>query len=185
MKRIVVNWSGGSVQGLAVTVLHFDDNTSGIAAAVLGAFQGIAPILPDSVVVTVPDNGEMIDETNGQLVGVWTEVGTGGTVPGGAVSGASAAGVGGCVTWLTGGIVNGHRVRGRTFIVPLVTSVYEDDGTLTASSYSLMNGFGADLTAAGLEIWSRPSVAVPTGSAWPVTGHRVRDKVAFLSSRRD
>ena len=173
------------VVGTAVSVLHFPEAASGLAAGVLTAFQNLTNVLPQDLEVTVPDNGEFIDELTGDLTGVWTEAGTGGTVNGFSGKTTAAAGVGACVTWLTGGIVNSHRVRGRTFIVPLEVSQYDVTGTLTLAAQTFLEDFADDMLTADVGVWSRPFGAGGNGSFWPATSARIRDKVAILTSRRD
>ena len=185
MKRLIVGWDGPQIVGNAVSVLHFREVDNDIAAGVLTAYQALAPILPTGVTVTVPDNGEFIDEATGDLTGVWTEVGTGGSVPSTATETGAAAGVGACVTWLTGGIVNSHRVRGRTFVVPLRRSAYDATGTLDAPFLDILDDFAAAMVAIPVAVWSRPVAGGSPGSVWPATSYRLRDKVAYLSSRRD
>lgn len=185
MKRIVVSWDGPQIVGNAVNVLHFGETINDIAANVLAAYGNLAGALPTGVTITVPDNGEFIDELTGELTGVWTEVGTGGTVTGVAGQASAFAGVGACVSWLTGGIVGGHRVRGRTFLVPLSVNASDDDGTLNEAIRVLIEDFADDMLTADVGVWSRPKAGGPAGSFWPATSSRLRDKAAFLSSRRD
>ena len=185
MKRIVVSWAGPQIVGAAVNVLHFEESVTDIATNVLAAYQNLEQVLPTGVTLTVPDNGEFISELDGSLTGVWTEVGTGGQVIAGSGTPAAAAGVGACVTWLTGGVVNSHRVRGRTFLVPLRNTAFDVDGTLSPGAVTFLTDFADDMLTADIGVWSRPYGAGGNGSFWPATSHRLRDKVAFLSTRRD
>ena len=185
--RVPVSWNGAGVVGLAVNVLHFDgsNQSSPPVAGILSAYQGLATALPSGVTVSVPNAGDIIDDTNGQLVGVWA--GTGGGTVAGSTAGARAAGVGACVSWQTGGIVNGRRLRGRTFLVPLTSGAWDTDGTFQTSALAQLVAFGAALRAAGpLAVWHRPTTPGGTdGTSYGVTGHRVSDKTAVLRSRRD
>lgn len=187
LHRIAIGWAGGSVVGAAVNVLHFDgsDNAAPPVAAIKAAYQGANAIIPSNVVITVPGSGDTIDDTTGELTGVWTASG-GGTVLGSGGS-ASPAGVGACIGWLTGGIVNGRKLRGRTFIVPLSSDSYDATGTLSSGGFTVMQSLAAALQASGpLAVWHRPTSATATdGTSYGVIANRVRDKVAFLSSRRD
>lgn len=191
LNRLVIAWSGTCVVGSAVTVLHFDgsDNAAPPVAAVKAAFASGAILFPSSLTMTFPNSGDQIDDTDGSLTGVWTSTG-GGTVNGSS-AGATAAGVGACVGWTTGGIVTGtkgpRKLRGRTFLVPLTTAAYDTDGTITSSSMVALNTLAAAIQSSGpLAIWHRPSTPVATdGNSYGVISNKVRDKVAFLSSRRD
>lgn len=186
LARIVLQWSGAPVVGGGVTVLHFaGDAGTPDPAAIKGAFQAIAAGMPSSVSITVPDSGDVIEDTTGELVNVWSSTG-GGTFTGTNV-GNVAAGVGACITWLTGGIINGKRLRGRTFIVPLSNNSYGTDGTLEPSMLANLETLASGLQASGpLAVWHRPtSAGASDGNSYGVVSHRIRDKVAILTSRRD
>jgi len=100
--------------------------------------------------------------------------------------GSFAAPVGARVTWETGSIVAGRRIRGRSFLVPMISSMFDTDGTLTSANRTqvvnaaagLING----LAAAGLSlaVWS-PT----TSTVSPVTSGVVPDQATVLRSRRD
>jgi hypothetical protein len=185
MKRIVCEWSGAPITGLAVTVLHFEDAVTSPATNALTFFTDVRSVLPSNVTVTVPESGDVIDPTNGQLIDVWGATGDGGAIAGSGLA-ISAAGVGACITWLTDGITAGHRVRGRTFLVPMTTDLYDADGTLHSLAVTALNAGAGNLVTGGLSVWHRPSgPGLSDGSEHPANNWRVRDKVAYLSSRRD
>lgn len=140
--------------------------------------------MPDSTNLHVPAEGDTFDEASGVLTGTWAS-GVAGDF-GGSGGADYAAGVGAHVNWQTATIVNGRRVRGRTFIVPLAALQYAADGTLTEVARIALTGaattYQAAVGADGI-IWHRP-VAGVGGVAAPITGSNLPDKVAFLSSRR-
>lgn len=186
MNRMVLTWEGQQIQGDGKTVLCFDGSDSEPdVAAVLGAWEMLEPILPSGVTITVPGTGDKFNDTNGTLTGVWAQPG-GGTVVG-AGGPNCAAGVGACIGWQTGGIVNGRRLRGRTFIVPLINIIYDVDGTIIPTTMTLLQSFANALQVASpLGIWHRPTTPGGVdGTSYGVVSNRVRDKVAFLTSRRD
>lgn len=187
LHRVVVEWAGPGVVGRAVNVLHFSgsDPAAPPVAAIKTAYGNLTNALPIGVTITVPGTGDSFDDATGELTGVWTAAG-GGSVTG-AGTAVCAAGVGACVGWQTGGIVNGRKLRGRTFIVPLHNATFDGDGTLSASTLGVLGTFANALQAAGpMAIWHRPTSAAATdGNSYGVIANRVRDKVAFLSSRRD
>ena len=191
LNRLVIDWAGAGVVGRAVTVLHFDgsDNAAPPVAAVRAAFEAQKGALPLGIVLTFPGAGDRIDDATGELTGVWSSAG-GGTVTG-TGGGVSAAGVGACIGWTTGGIVSGskgpRKLRGRTFIVPLQVGAYDVDGTLTPASVGVLTALATALQASGpLAIWHRPtSAGASDGNSYGVISAKVRDKVAYLSSRRD
>jgi hypothetical protein len=191
LNRVLIGWSGGSVVGTAVSVLHFSasDNSAPPVAAIKSAFLAAKDLFPNNVTITVPGSGDVIDDTTGALIGVWTATGGGGVI-GGSTAG-SAAGVGACIGWTTGGIVTGlhgpRKLRGRTFLVPLATNDYDQDGTLTNIALTMAQTLANSLQASGpLAVWHRPSTKGGSdGNSYGVISAKVRDKVAFLSSRRD
>lgn len=194
LNRVVLRWQGPQIKGAAVSVLYFDgsDNAAPPVTGIQSAFQGLHFHLPSGVTIVVPASGDRIDDTTGALTGVWSVAGENTATMDGAA--ASAAGVGACVSWNTGGIVPGggatprpRRLRGRTFLVPLANSAYGPDGTLDTAAYNQINTFATALRAAGpLAVWHRPtSPGASDGNSYGVTSHRVSDKVAILTSRRD
>jgi hypothetical protein len=156
-------------------------------AALRTAYAMLGSALATSTSIQVPGSGETIDSASGALVGTWAAGSTPAIITGSSTD-TSAAGVGACVNWLTSDIVGLRRVRGRTFIVPLSTFAYDAQGTLTTAQQTALNNFATAVRALSpvLKIWHRPTNTPPTdGSAHTVNGHRLRDHVAFLSSRRD
>ena len=192
LHRVVATWQGPQIQGAAVSVLHFaGDNPLNSVSAIKSAFDTLGPLLPPGVIITTPSSGDTIEDTTGALVNAWSATG-GGTTTGSAGTTRTAAGAGACVTWETGGIVvgpsgRGRRLRGRTFIVPLQVDYYDDDGTLRSNCVTTLNSFATAMRAAGpLAVWHRPTTTGGSdGNSYGVINHRVRDKVAFLKSRRD
>lgn len=191
LNRVVLRWAGPQVKGNAVTVLHYDgsDNAAPPVAAIQAAFQAQNTKFPTGVTVTVPASGDRIDDTTGELVGVWSVGSEAVATMGGPAT--AAAGVGACITWNTGGIVNGskgpRKLRGRTFLVPLSTANYQDDGTIATGALSELQTLANALQASGpLAVWHRPTtVGGSDGNSYGVISNTVRDHVAFLSSRRD
>lgn len=187
LNRLVLAWSGPQVVGGGVTVLHFEGAEGAVpdVAAIKSAVTTLAAVIPAGVTITVPSSGDVIEDTTGELVDVWA--GSGGGAVAGSGPSNTAAGVGACIGWYTGGIVNGRRLRGRTFVVPLTVNAYDLDGTLTASSLGVVQSFATALLASGgLAVWHRPTTTTSTdGTSYGVLSQRVKDKVAILTSRRD
>lgn len=129
-----------------------------------------------------------INEANGQLVSSLTVLPrtVTGTNPSTAIGPAPA---GACINWLTAEIKRGKRVRGRTFLVPLYSAAFQNDGTLNTSTLTSVAEFGDAMNDAGATdlvhvVWSRP-IAGTGGTKHGITGHRTADKAAVLRSRRD
>lgn len=191
LNRVVLSWTGNAVVGNSVTVLHYSasDNPVPPVAAIKTA-MGLYPLLfPSGLTVTVPNSGDQIDDTTGNLTGVWTTSGGGSVAM--ANGGGFAAGAGACIGWTTGGIVPGtkgpRKLRGRMFLVPLAGAVYGTDGTILDTELPKLQSIADGIRTAGpLAVWHRPSSPTATdGNSYGVLSARVRDKVAFLSSRRD
>lgn len=191
LNRVVLRWAGPQIKGNAVTVLHYSasDNPVPPVAAIQAAFQNATLHFPSGVTVTVPASGDQIDDTTGNLTGVWSVASENVATMSGPAK--AAAGVGACISWTTGGIVNGtkgpRKLRGRTFLVPLIADDFDVDGTIATGALTTLRTLASQLQASGpLAIWHRPTtVGGSDGNSYGVITNKVSDHVAFLSSRRD
>lgn len=191
LHRLVLSWSGPGVVGAAATVLHFDgtEEAAPPVANVRAAFDSAKLVLPAGVTISFPSAGDTIDDKTGALQGVWS--GPAVTPVVGTNPASPMAGVGACITWTTGGIVNGskgpRKLRGRTFIVPLASAACDAQGTLADPTLALLRPLADSLMASGgLAVWHRPtSAGAADGNSYGVLSNNVRDKLAFLRSRRD
>lgn len=190
--KVVARWEG--FQGApGYSVFHFDADsgdvggTAGNAAGdVHSFFTMIADRLPTNVRVTVESEVATIDTATGealsyeQLPPIDTVIGT--------ASGSYAAPVGACVSWTTGTVRRGRRVRGRTFLVPLAGGAFDNSGTLITAAHTDIVAAAAALVGGNQSfvVYGRPSGSgASDGIAAPVTGSRVTDQGAVLRSRRD
>jgi len=147
--------------------------------------QGTTLFIPNPVsyacqpTVQVFNNAGVLQNEVG-ISSVPTNVGgTGGTTyPGG---------VGAVVFWNTGAINGGHKVKGRTYFVPLSTSAFATDGSLATTLVTNLTN------AANTFIASTPAPCVNTRSlgqadrgnaTYVVTSASVKDRTAFLRTRR-
>lgn len=137
---------------------------------------------------------QVFDTVTGDLQREETMTSPPATVVGTAASAAYAGGSGFVVHWITGGTHNGRKIRGRTFMVPMV-GVYSTapaDGTISSSVKSSTEGYGNILignATAHLAVWSRYwDTAKPPnqvgGAVTAVTGCVVPDRAAQLRTRR-
>lgn len=184
LARVRCEWSGAPVVGPGLTTFYFNEVTEGFAADVSTFFQAIDAYIPIGVTIAVPSSGDLIDVATGDLTGTWSDPATGPGV--GAGFGAYPAGVGARIRWSTGGIVGGRRVRGSTFICPIVNSGFGVDGTLDNTVRENLEAAGQALVAASASefvIWSRPTTARP-GAASEIVAATCPDKVSWLRSRR-
>ena len=165
-------------------------------------FTSLANRMPLGVTLKVQSSGDVIESTTGALIGAWNkdaepEIG--------ATGGPNYAGAsGGQIEWLTSQIMDGRRVRGRTFIVPLSTDAYRTGGLIDSATTDLQGVAAAAFIVAqssSFVIWHRPfpgrSASAPgvlpkvtakaahIGGFALVTGGRVPTKTVVLRSRRD
>lgn len=190
MWRVIARWTGGQI-GTGFTNLFFTEGTSTaqLAADSVKTFfssgttaganlaPGITISFPSLVDVMDPETGTLITSVPITAPSPLTSSG----------SGTYSAPTGSCVTWVTSGVVAGHRVFGRTFIVPLAMSAFQADGTLSAVHISDLSAAAIAFIAAAPElvVWHRPGPALTGGgSTHPVLAARIVDKAAVLTSRR-
>lgn len=180
-------WSG--VVGGGVSTFYTDSTHLAAALTNLNAFwEAVKPYLPSTVTVLVPGDGASYDDVTGAVSGGWA-AGTA-TIHTGTSTNPYSAPSGAAINWTTGTIVGRRRLQGRTFLVPLTTNAYQEDGTLSPTALTaLRTAAAALLTASGdflFKVWSRPSVANSgAGTSAYIAGSNVPDKAAVLRSRRD
>lgn len=190
--RVVATWQGWS-GAPGYTSMYYDDSTgtaqqaADVTRAFLFACAGTAQnILPAGVSIQFQSSVDTLEPGTGSLVNS-----TAVTKPAdvlGTGSGNFSSASGACISWLTSAIVGGHRVRGRTFLVPLASGGYDNQGTLaTAYLASLQTAITTLLAATpDLVVWRRPiSQAAGGGGTNLVLVGKVTDKAAVLTTRRD
>ena len=184
--RFLVQGTGGPA-GNMVSRLHFagpNDATGrqAIADGWRDALFAIRSFMPSGVTWTFTGVADEFD-SDGTLIGSYTY--TPPTQIVGSGTGAWAAGVGAVVGLVTAGIVAGRRVRGRHFVVPLVGSAYDSDGTIATAALTGLRTYGEAIRALGSgNLLVTAGFGTPGGSAHVVTNTVVNDKVAILRSRR-
>ena len=199
--RLQATWSGAAI-GQGVTTLAVGNSASWTVSQVDSArsslstfFSGIQGYLPDDVSIQIPSAQMLVDEVTGELVGELTGVTTIANRTGTA-AGEFANGVGASIQWNTDQFLTGRRVRGRTFLVPLTTGIFDVDGTLDSAFITALNtaasGLRTNLSSinGGLQVWSRPRVAsgelpARAGALAAVVSNSVADKASWLRTRRD
>lgn len=146
-------------------------------------FIDVRTSLPNDVTISF-DSEVTIHNNDGEL-GTVIPVTAPASTTGGQTGGWAGA-AGGRVDWLTGAVIAGRRLRGRTYIVPLAAVAYENDGTLTAATITQFTS-AANLVRTGLQSNGTPLVVFSRthGVVQDVTGVVVNDKTAILRSRRD
>lgn len=182
--RARVVWYGAGVVGGGLSTFYFTEGGTGFSTALGLLFDSMNPYLPSNVSVAIPNSGDLIDISTGQITGGWTDGSEVGVAGSGGLD--FALGVGCRIRWNTAGIAGGRRVRGSTFVVPLAIDAYEGTGAITSTVTSAIStGVGNFLGHSGSEpvIWHRPKTGVG-GSAHPITSGSVPDAVSWLRTRR-
>jgi hypothetical protein len=180
--RVTIELTGGP-GGNGITTFYALD---GVAAqpAVKALALSWRNLLPDDILLNVPNSGDKLNEETGELVGSWT----GGSVGGGTGVdvGPWSAGVGCYISWRTAGFVHGRRVRGRTFIVPLGGNAFETTGlpkTTTVTALGIWATTLVEATPGNMVIWHRPTDGAG-GSKHPITSLNVPTVGTSLRTRR-
>jgi hypothetical protein len=154
-------------------------------------FSSIASQLPTGVQITFPNVTDTLDAETGKLLSSGTSAGAGSVAGGG--GGTFAAPTGVLVKWFTADIVNGHRVHGRTFLVPIMSGGANNGVPGGTQITAVTNAASALLAAWGAAaiVWARPfkdklGVKPPrVGSMHVITGLNVPPEFVVLRSRRD
>jgi len=153
--------------------------------------------MPTGLNVAVEASGDLIEDTTGEITGAWTSDPA--TLRTGTRDGVYSAPAGGCINWLTSTIVDGRRLRGRTFVVPLGFNTTDASGQLASAVHTTLVNASTDFKNAqdaSFVVWHRPveakaatahseEVVARAGGHGLVTGVKVMPGVAVLRSRRD
>lgn len=191
------NWPGAP----GVSTFYFTNTAMQANVDALRAmFNSCAGLLPSLLTITVPGSGDVINDVDGKITGSWS-VTTPPTVVTGSAAGQYAGNSGAVIHWLTGSVLGGRRVRGKTYMVPLV-SAYEANGSLLASAITtLTNAANTFITAVtpNFRIFVRPveahteydkktgqpkAIVGKTGGNYNVSSVRIPDLAVSLRSRR-
>ena len=160
-------------------------------------WAAVSSQMPVDVHISPERTGDTIEDTTGALTGSWIGGVTTSSV--GQAGGPYAAAAGMMVRWETGVVLDKHRLRGRTFIVPTVGATFATDGQLATAARNVVIAAAAQFVveqSASAVIWHRPfkgSAATATRPARPahvgghalITASSVPSKGAVLRSRRD
>lgn len=160
------------------------DQVFNLLGTALSDVGGVTNYLPNGVKLTFGSVMDRVDAGTNDLIG------TAAVTPPSTITGVGgnlySAASGACITWRTALFVQGRRVVGRTFLIPLNGSAYGDDGTLGADFLTKARSAAATYIAAAV---STPVVmmrATPThpGGAAPIIAGSITDQAAVLRSRR-
>lgn len=182
IRRIRVLWGG--IPGMPGYSLFYASAAADATADLVTYFNAIKARFPSGLSWTVPPTGDTLDDATGTLNGSWSGAGAGIVTSTG--TGAYAAGVGAYSAWVTNAIVGGRRLRGRTFLAPLLGTNYDNTGTIDPTQLTTFATATSTLAATGkLVVWHRPSgPGASNGSSSLITAGVVPDVVTSLRSRR-
>lgn len=185
--RITALWTGAN--GLpGYTRMKFNGQLDSAAAAAAAGrmrtfFDSVKTYLPAAVSISFSEAAQWF-ATTGELQ---AEVGFTPPAPVvGAATGAYSAASGVVVNWLTGGVANGRKIRGRTFLVPCGQPVYSTAGQITAVPLAAITS-AAQALLAGTPylVVAANTPAGGSGYEAQIIGATVPSRVAVLRSRRD
>jgi hypothetical protein len=155
LNRIRVQWTG--FNGAPGVSTFYSLDTATVMESLHTLFDSLSSRLPNTVTCVIEPSGDVIDDTTGDIVGAWA-----GT-PQAAVTGTQTQGYqaasGAQLSWGTSTILDGHRLRGRTFLVPLAGNMFSGTGQLQEINRAAMETSAlAYLVSqdASFVIWHRP-----------------------------
>ena len=182
--------------GPGVSTFYFLDTTTA-CDSLYTLFNGFQGATPNSVNYLVESAGDQIEDTTGELVGAWS------ATPESIVDCSNTSSYQGptgvLLKWHTDTILDGHRVSGQTFMVPIAAGVFDNTGHVGSSDLAGFAGYASAFVIAqdaSFVIWhrpraakaadgSRPAVTARVGGHGLVTRSSVSTKAAVLRSRRD
>jgi len=191
IQKVQCVWTGFS--GAPGTTTMYATAAADLLAPLRAFLNANVAIFPTGLTITMPGIGDIINDATGELTGTWGPVTSPAPVVGTGVAVYSApSGV--SVQWHTTGIVDGRRVKGRTYLVPWLG--LQNDGSPSPTSLATLSTSLATYLAASagnMKVWQRPRLAsagppvvsARAGSSWPVDGSQVGDFMSVLRSRRD
>lgn len=191
LHRIRSTWNGTT--GLpGISTFYSSAPPSDLELLAIQNFWGdIAAFIPDAVTIQVEPFGDILDTATGQLTGSW-DVGI--TVP--LVNctglGGYAANAGLCLGWNTEAVVDGRRLKGRTFLVPAAPVCFSGGGTPSSETSQIRTAAEemATVFAGRLQVWHRPRPGLggapgSGGSVGTIIGAYISSRTSQLKSRRD
>lgn len=138
--------------------------------------------LPNEAVVTVDPIWRSINPANGQILAEGN-VETPPAATTGLFEGSYAGNTGVAVDWHTSAFIDGHRLKGRTYLVPFA-NCFSGEGDLSSIARQAIIDAAVALydNSSIMVVWHRPKGAV-AGSSSQITSVTVTDRAAILRSR--
>lgn len=194
MYRVSVAWQGwpGAPGVSQMFLTGANIPTQANIDAIRTFFAAFITYLPAGLTIQVPSSGDSMNAVDGKITGTWS-VSTTPAVVTGTASGNYAGNAGAVVHWLGSDVINGRRLRGRTFLVPLGLVAFDSSGSLSTAFVSAATAAAnayISSNAGSAGVWARPFTdkVDPTksreGTIRDVTAVRVPDLAITLRSRR-
>ncbi len=186
LERYRVAWTGTTVIGGGVSTFYTGAGQAAVFQPALKTFfTALKTICPTGTTWTVPTAGETIDDNTGEVNGTWSAGSGGGIFATNSTE--YAMGVGARIVWETAGMTGGRRVRGSTYIVPLGSNQWENNGTLSAacltSLFAAANTLRSSIPAEEMVVLTRLR-STTSGTSHGVLSAEVPDKVSWLRTRK-
>ncbi len=181
--RVRVEWNG--LTGMPGISTFYVGTTDADISELKTFYDALKGLWPTGLTWTVPNLGDVLDVDTGTLLGTHIFTG-GGSVSSTGAAGSYAAGVGARVQWLTADVKNGRRVRGTTFLTHLLSSHFDNTGTIGSTPLGTIQAAASALVASGSPwgVYSRPRPGL-AGSFHAWNAATVPDKVAWLTTRKN
>jgi hypothetical protein len=178
LHQVRVQWT--STVGIdGVSTFYCTGTISTFLADIRVFFEAIKGKIADEVTIVYPSTGNNVDSVSGQVTSTWAVTAPAVTVCTGPGNYSRAAGA--VINWRTGQFVNGRELRGKTFLVPIVSGSMDSSGNLDPLTVIALRAAGQGLknSTATMVIYSKTA---HTNGA--VTDATVPNMTAVLRSRR-
>lgn len=189
------NWPGSP--GVAT---HYLSSSVNDYTAIRTFWTAVIGWFPFGLTATFPSTVDYINEVDGKLISS-TAVTPGAPVVSAATSAGYSGVSGALIRWNTSAVVNGNKVIGRTYLVPMERNRYQNDGTIVEADRTTLATAANALLAAyadGIKVWARPfagraasagpppvtAIAARPGAFFTALSASVPDQAVVLRSRR-
>lgn len=192
VRTALTGFSGGP----GVSTMYFLDVATA-QASVHAFWSALVNKLPRNLRINVETGGDIISDVTGEIVGAWPGEPT--SEIQGAGDSEVAAPVGAQVPWVTSTILDGKRLKGRTFLVPIPSSTFTAGGVVNDGAVTMYHNAAVALIAeqeTSFVVWHRPRlkpITTKSGKVLPahdgghglITSSPTSNKAVVLRSRRD
>lgn len=183
MRQLLIQWTVASGRR-GTSVLYFDEITEPegtLGTRVADAILHQASLFHTTTTATVDRYGKIINAVTGLYEGDWGVPGATTSVSG-AQSGTNVPNAAqGLIRYSTAAIINGRRLKGRTFI-PGLAVAGDAGGEVNSTTRTGLLAMANEWRTAGLLVWHRPQA--DDGQAVSPAGVSVWNEYAVLRRRR-